>query len=81
MKNSVGIELPEYIDGYGSVTPYSGVFTRLHPRKDAGKRTNPVTPGAVKVLPDLDAAIVRSGLKDGITELRSTLVGQIYWKS
>ncbi|MGL4985894.1 MAG: citrate lyase subunit alpha [Treponemataceae bacterium] len=29
IKNSLGIELPEYIDGYGKVVPYTGVWNKL----------------------------------------------------
>lgn len=67
MKNSVGVELPAYIEGYGNVVPYSGVFTHLQPRRNVGRRVRPVVPGVSKVLPDMDAAIRQSGLKDGMT--------------
>ncbi len=67
MKNALGIALPDQIPGYGVVTPYSGVFTRLAPRANVGGRAKPRTPGEDKVLPNLKTAILRSGLKDGMT--------------
>ena len=67
MKNALGIALPDQIPGYGVVTPYSGVFTRLAPRANVGGRAKPRTPDEDKVLPNLKTAILRSGLKDGMT--------------
>lgn len=67
MKNNVGRELPEYIEGYGNVTPYNGVFDLLEPQPVVGSRARPVKPGQDKLLPDLSAAIDKAGLRDGMT--------------
>lgn len=67
MKNTLGIELPDFIEGYGPVTPYSGVFSQLKSRPNVGGRAKPAVPGTDKVLPNLEEAIRRSGLRDGMT--------------
>ena len=67
MKNKVGRELPEYIEGYGAVTPYSGVFEQLRQKPNVGGRAKPVRPGESKLVPDLSAVIEKVGLKDGMT--------------
>ena len=68
MINAVGRELPEKIGNY-IVKPYAGpqeaieaeapVFSRRKPAKCAAAGT--------KLLPDLKAAILACGLKDGMT--------------
>lgn len=67
MKNTAGRELPEYIEGYGTVVPYSGVFELLRQKPNVGGRANPVRPGESKLLPDLSTVIDKIGLKDGMT--------------
>lgn len=67
--NSLGRELPERVGGY-VVRPYMGPYEALADadktvvtRRTAGHRI----PGDTKLLPDLKAAIIASGLKDGMT--------------
>ena len=67
MKNKVGIELPAYIEGYGEVKPYAGVFDGLCEQQNAASRTRPVRPGENKILRSLSEAIDKVGLKDGMT--------------
>lgn len=67
MINKVGIELPEYIEGYGEVKPYGGVFENLYQRTNVGGRAKPVKPGESKILKDISEAIDKVGLKDGMT--------------
>jgi len=67
MKNKVGVELPEFIEGYGAVRPYAGVFESLGEAPTVGGRARPVRPGEKKVLKDLAEAIEKVGLKDGMT--------------
>ena len=67
--NSLGRELPERVGGY-IVRPYMGPYEAL---EDQGKtvvtRRTPGhrIPGESKLLPDLKAAILASGLKGGMT--------------
>ena len=66
--NSLGRELPEKIGDY-VVRPYRGAYVTPAPeatvvtRRTMGHRI----PGDTKLLPDLKAAILASGLKDGMT--------------
>ena len=66
--NSLGRELPEKIGDY-VVRPYQGAYATPAPtatvmtRRTMGHRI----PGDTKLLPDLKAAILASGLKDGMT--------------
>ena len=66
--NSVGRELPEKIGNY-IVRPYQGAYATPAPETPVvTKRTmGHRVPGDTKLLPDLKAAILASGLKDGMT--------------
>jgi len=67
MKTILGRELPDYIEGYGPVTPFQGAS------KDAGIKTRvaakltSVNPCDKKVLDNLDQAFDKLNLKDGMT--------------
>jgi citrate lyase subunit alpha/citrate CoA-transferase len=68
--NSIGREVPAALDGFGALAPYGGPRSRLdgnyvwtptlYPRKIAA-------PTSCKVAPNLEKAIERSGLRDGMT--------------
>ena len=57
--------LPQQIDGYGRLRPFTGAFDNLGLVGKASVRLNSAVPGASKVLPSIRAAIDASGLKDG----------------
>ena len=59
--------LPERIEGYGQVRPFTGAFANLGPATRAAVRLHSARPGVAKVLPSLQAAIEACGLKDGAT--------------
>ncbi len=65
--NSLGIELPTYIKGYGEVKPYMGAFAT----EPSGVRYAPkmkfTTPRYEKVVSTVREAIIKSGLTDGMT--------------
>lgn len=67
MKNAVGRELPEYIEGYGPVKPYGGAFanTGMAPRQAVTVKA--VKPGEAKLLESIEAALDAAGIKDGMT--------------
>lgn len=68
VRNALGRELPEYIEGYGAVKPFAGAFAVRPEGKVHGPVLHCVGPDKTsKVLPDLKAAIVASGLKSGMT--------------
>lgn len=69
-KNSIGRLVPLEIPGVGTFEPYAGAFTRILQaacRTAAYPVRKPEAPGRSKVAPDLKAAILRSGLENGMT--------------
>jgi citrate lyase subunit alpha/citrate CoA-transferase len=62
-----GRPLPERIEGYGAVRPFTGAFDHLGTVTRAATRLHSARPGVTKVLPNLAAAIEACGLKDGST--------------
>lgn len=67
MKNAVGRELPDYLEGYGRVLPFAGAFARCGEHARAAAKVRNAAPGESKLLPSLTEAIRRSGLRDGMT--------------
>ena len=59
--------LPQWIEGYGQVRPFTGAFANLGPATRAAVRLRCARPGVAKVLPSLRAAIEACGLGDGAT--------------
>lgn len=67
MKNIIGREIPEYIEGYGKVKPFEGAFATMGIRERKAVRSNTVAPNENKVLNSLEEAIEKVQLKDGMT--------------
>lgn len=67
MKNAAGRELPEYIPYYGAVKPYAGAFASPASGSRAPVPQKNNIPGQKKLLGSIREAIIRSGLKDGMT--------------
>lgn len=67
--NSLGIELPEYIEGYGKVKPFMGAFYYYNKeqQKTAQRRIKNHKPQNKKLCSSIREAIEKSGLKDGMT--------------
>lgn len=68
IKNSLGIELPEKIGDY-IVKPYQGAYATPAPEQPvvSRRRMGHRIPGDTKLLPDLRAAVIASGLRNGMT--------------
>ena len=68
MINAVGRELPEKVGSY-VVKPYAGPQEIIEAEAPVASKRMPSkrAQGENKMLPDLKAAIVASGLKDGMT--------------
>lgn len=67
MMNSIGREIPGYIDGYGKTVPFGGPFAaknRMYRRVLAVKA---LRPGEAKVIPELDSVFKRIPVQDGMT--------------
>lgn len=67
MKNILGREIPEYIEGYGEVMPFEGAFANMGIKERKAVKVNTVTPDNNKVLEDIDEVINKLNLKDGMT--------------
>ncbi|MGM9972884.1 MAG: citrate lyase subunit alpha [Clostridiaceae bacterium] len=66
MINSLGIELPEYIEGYGNVKPYKGLLNRDSLKEKASIPGKVVSPKDVKLLSSIREVLEAVDLKDGM---------------
>ncbi|MFA8298672.1 MAG: citrate lyase subunit alpha [Hyphomicrobiales bacterium] len=71
MKNALGIEIPEYVEGYGKTEPFQGAWAKLkgdrldeHVAPSAAKARIPHTS---KIKENIKEAIIASNPKDGMT--------------
>lgn len=67
MKNALGREIPDYIEGYGKIEPFQGAFANYGVKEKVGVKVSCVKPGEDKVLNSIDEALDKLELKDGIT--------------
>ncbi|WP_061995377.1 citrate lyase subunit alpha [Clostridium sp. ATCC 25772] len=67
MKNVLGRELPSFIDGYGEVMPFEGVFAKAGEKQKAAVNVKSVTPMDEKLLNNIEDALDKVNLKDGMT--------------
>lgn len=67
MKNIIGREIPEIIEGYGKVKPFEGAFANLGEVSRKQVKLRSTAPGEEKVLASLQEAIHKTELKDGMT--------------
>jgi citrate lyase subunit alpha / citrate CoA-transferase len=67
MKNILGREIPEFIDGYGEVRSFKGAFSDSEIKTRKAVKLTSVVPGDKKVLENLEEALDKLNLKDGMT--------------
>ncbi|MBU3188555.1 citrate lyase subunit alpha [Clostridium bowmanii] len=67
MKNVLGREIPEYIEGYGKVIPFEGAFKHAGIKVKKEIKLNCVTPNDKKVLSNIEEVLDKVELKDGMT--------------
>ena len=67
MRNKVGREIPGFIEHYGNVTPYAGAFAITKDGHKTPARMKSMKRGENKLMPSIREAIVKSGLRDGMT--------------
>lgn len=67
VKNAVGREIPEFIEGIGSIKPYEGPFQLIPEGNIRGTMLKRPMPHKNKVIKDIEEAVVATGLKDGMT--------------
>lgn len=67
MKNILGREIPESIQGYGTVRPFKGAFASLGEIKKKSVVLKSAVPGENKVLASIEEAIRKCNIQDGMT--------------
>lgn len=73
MKNVLGREFPEFIEGYGQVKPFAGAFANLDNRVKTsvnGRTVKPgdkLHPGDAKLIASIEEALEKTGFRDGMT--------------
>jgi citrate lyase subunit alpha/citrate CoA-transferase len=67
MKNSIGRELPEYIEGYGQPIPYQGAFTMQPTMKRQAPKVKRVHPSQQKLFDNLALVFKQIPITDGMT--------------
>ena len=67
MKTILGRELPDYIEGYGEVTPFQGAFREAGIKTRVAVKLTSVTPRDRKVLDNLEQAFDVLNIQDGMT--------------
>lgn len=66
MKNILGREIPNYIEGYGEVKAFEGAFTNMNPKMKAQAKAKPVTPQDQKLFNSISEVLDRIELRDGM---------------
>jgi citrate lyase subunit alpha/citrate CoA-transferase len=67
VKNGVGREIPEFIEGYGKVKPYVSPFNMVPTGNKGGAKLKRPLPHKTKLIESIEEAIKATGLKDGMT--------------
>ncbi|MDS0526495.1 citrate lyase subunit alpha [Clostridium sp. SHJSY1] len=67
LKNKIGREVPEYIEGIGELRPYNGPFGYQSEEHKFGRQISQVKPEDTKLLESIEKAIIATGLEDGMT--------------
>lgn len=65
--NAVGREIPEYVEGMGKLIPFKGVDAIKPEKRKAGAKLRMRIQHEKKLVENLEEAIKKSGLKDGMT--------------
>ncbi|MGL5616859.1 MAG: citrate lyase subunit alpha [Sarcina sp.] len=67
MKNKIGREIPEVIKGMENVKAFNGAFDLKPTGRRAGRKLTTIKPGDSKMLENIEEAVKKTGLKDGMT--------------
>lgn len=65
--NSIGRNLPEYVDGYGKVQPFVGAFATKPDMRRQAPKVKRLLPGEQKLAADLREVFKRIPITDGMT--------------
>ncbi|SCG83089.1 citrate lyase subunit alpha [Proteiniborus sp. DW1] len=66
MKNTLGREIPEHIQGYGEVKPFKGAFESLGEVRKKSVKIHSAMPSQAKVLGSIKEALDKCNIKDGM---------------
>ncbi|MDF2616092.1 MAG: citF: citrate lyase alpha chain [Sedimentibacter sp.] len=66
-KNGVGRDIPSYIEGIGQIKPYESPFSVIPEGNKAGSKLKRPLPHKNKLIDSIEEAIIKTGLKDGMT--------------
>lgn len=67
MKTILGSEIPDYIEGYGPIAPFQGTFSNVGGKTKTAVKLTSVTANAQKVLHNLEEALDKLSITDGMT--------------
>lgn len=67
MNNCIDREIPEFAEGYGTITPFAGAFRQVQPPRRYAPVMKQARPGETKLLTSLEEAFRRIPVKDGMT--------------
>lgn len=67
MKNAVGRDIPDIIEGFGKLQPYAGAFAAFPDMKRQAPHIKYVKPGTNKVMKDLETVFKTIPITDGMT--------------
>ncbi|WP_313233562.1 citrate lyase subunit alpha [Tissierella praeacuta] len=67
VKNGVGRDIPEYIEGIGHLKPYEKPFSVVPEGIKAGSKLKRPLPHKSKLIKNIEEAVKATGLKDGMT--------------
>lgn len=67
VKNAVGREIPDYMEGIGSLTPFKGAQEPCQEMRRHGRRVAKSTLGKDKVVNNIRKCLEMAGIKDGMT--------------
>lgn len=67
MKNCLGRDIPDYIDGYGKVKPFEGAFSNIGETSKISINIKSAMIGETKIVNSISEVINKCGLCDGMT--------------
>lgn len=67
MKNSLGRDIPEYIEGYGKVKLFNGAFNNLGIKTKRSVDFKCVSPYDEKLVSSIHEVLLKCEIKDGMT--------------
>jgi len=67
MRNAVGRDIPEVIDGYGRTTPFIGAFTTMPAMNRQAPRVKRLLPGTSKLRASIEEVFTDIPVRDGMT--------------